>query len=262
MSPDDHTSLFERLARAESLRAPVSGIASDYPGATRIPRHSHGRHQLMHAISGTLHVLTDRGSWLVPPDSALWMPATLEHEVTTFGTVRLRSVYLDPGVTDISLDRPEVLRVSPLVQALIVEIVALETIEEPSARSALLLHLLLVEIARMERQPLALPLPRHPRLRRLCRAFLETPTAHLSLDDWACEAAMSRRGLTRHFREETGLSPGRWRQHACVLHALPKLLAGASVTTVALDLGYDSAAAFTTMFRRILGEPPRRFRAA
>ncbi|WP_353476450.1 helix-turn-helix transcriptional regulator (plasmid) [Salipiger sp. H15] len=262
MAQDDSRQLFERIARAEAVRAPVSGIASDYPDGTRVPRHRHARHQLMHAISGTLYVVTDRGTWLVPPDCALWMPAQLDHEVAMFGEVRMRSVYLSPEVTDLSPDRPEVLKVSPLVQSLIVEIVAIDDVDVPTARSALLLQLILIEIARMERQPLALPLPRHPRLRELCRAFLETPSAHLSLDDWARDAAMSRRSLTRHFREETGISPGRWRQHACVIHALPKVLAGAPVTTVALDLGYDSTAAFTTMFRRILGAPPRSFRGS
>ena len=37
------------------------------------------------------------------------------------------------------------------------------------------------------------------------------------------------------------------------------LAAGQSVTTVALDLGYDSPSAFTAMFRRTLGTTPRRY---
>ena len=38
---------------------------------------------------------------------------------------------------------------------------------------------------------------------------------------------------------------------------LPRLGHGEPVTTVAFDLGYDSVAAFTTMFKRMLGAPPR-----
>jgi methylphosphotriester-DNA--protein-cysteine methyltransferase len=41
--------------------------------------------------------------------------------------------------------------------------------------------------------------------------------------------------------------------------ALPRLAAGESVTTVAFDLGYESVAAFTTMFKRMLGAPPRTY---
>ena len=44
-----------------------------------------------------------------------------------------------------------------------------------------------------------------------------------------------------------------------LLAALPLLARGASVTEVALDLGYESAPAFTTMFRRMLGVAPRTY---
>ena len=52
---------------------------------------------------------------------------------------------------------------------------------------------------------------------------------------------------------------GQWRQRACVLLALSRLASGDTVTAVALDLGYDSPAAFSTMFRRALGRPPSHF---
>jgi AraC-like DNA-binding protein len=70
---------------------------------------------------------------------------------------------------------------------------------------------------------------------------------------------MSRRAFTRAFRRETGLSLSAWRQQACLFAALPRLARGEPVTSVALDLGYDSLPAFTTMFRRILGAPPSRY---
>lgn len=34
------------------------------------------------------------------------------------------------------------------------------------------------------------------------------------------------------------------------------LAAGEPVTTVAIDLGYENPAAFTTMFKRVFGRPP------
>jgi AraC-like DNA-binding protein len=50
-----------------------------------------------------------------------------------------------------------------------------------------------------------------------------------------------------------------WRQQACILVALPRLAAGEAVTSVAMDLGYDNPAAFTSMFRRSLGAPPHAY---
>ncbi len=55
------------------------------------------------------------------------------------------------------------------------------------------------------------------------------------------------------------MSFAQWRQQACLLSALPRLAAGEPVTAVALDLGYDSPAAFATMFRRLAGVPPSRY---
>jgi AraC-like DNA-binding protein len=44
-----------------------------------------------------------------------------------------------------------------------------------------------------------------------------------------------------------------------VLQAVHQIAAGESITSVALDLGYASPAAFTSMFKRVLGMPPSRY---
>jgi AraC-like DNA-binding protein len=57
------------------------------------------------------------------------------------------------------------------------------------------------------------------------------------------------------------MSFGRWRQQLHILIALQRLAQGASVQTIALDLGYADASAFVTMFRKALGKPPARYLA-
>jgi AraC-like DNA-binding protein len=42
--------------------------------------------------------------------------------------------------------------------------------------------------------------------------------------------------------------------------ALPRLLAGERVTTIAYDLGYSSPAAFTVMFKQLVGLSPDAYR--
>jgi AraC-like DNA-binding protein len=68
------------------------------------------------------------------------------------------------------------------------------------------------------------------------------------------------RVFLRH-RSPAPLSFPAWRQQACLVAALPKLTAGESVTSVAMAFGYDNPAAFTTMFKRLLGVPPRTYLA-
>lgn len=107
--------------------------------------------------------------------------------------------------------------------------------------------------------PLSLPFPVNEALARRCGAFLLRPTPHDTIDGWSRALGMSRRTFTRLFRRETGLSFVAWRQQACLMAALPRLAAGHPVTTVALDLGYDNPAAFTIMFKRVLGASPRAY---
>lgn len=95
---------------------------------------------------------------------------------------------------------------------------------------------------------------------RKCQRFLNAPTPHDTIDEWSAELGTGRRAFTRAFRKETGLSFGSWRQQACLLVKLPRLAAGEAVTTIALDLGYDSPAAFTTMFKRFVGVAPSQYR--
>ena len=117
------------------------------------------------------------------------------------------------------------------------------------------------EMAQLPVLPLSLPLPRRANFAKRCHAFLKAPAAHAAIEQW-CEAlGMSRRNFTRVFRQETGLSFSAWRQQACLVAALPRLAAGETVTTVAMALGYDNPNAFTSMFKRLLGVPPRSYLA-
>jgi len=48
--------------------------------------------------------------------------------------------------------------------------------------------------------------------------------------------------------QQTGMSFGRWRQQFHIMLALERLAGGEAVHTVAIDLGYDGASPFVTMF--------------
>ena len=118
------------------------------------------------------------------------------------------------------------------------------------------------EIRALPALPLHLPWPADARLRRVCEALKADPAENRTLEDWARASGASARTLARLFRKETGMSFGGWRQQARLLEALGRLASGSPVTTVALDLGYQSPSAFTSMFRRALGTSPTRYFAA
>jgi AraC-like DNA-binding protein len=73
------------------------------------------------------------------------------------------------------------------------------------------------------------------------------------------QCGTSRRTMERLFRAETGMSLGQWQRRQTLLHALRRLAASENVTGVAGELGYNSASAFIAMFRRELGQTPKRY---
>ena len=72
-------------------------------------------------------------------------------------------------------------------------------------------------------------------------------------------AGMAGRSFARRFAAETGLPLSAWRRRARMLLAIERLAAGAPVTDVALEAGYDSLSAFIHAFRRDLGCTPGQY---
>jgi len=57
-----------RSRTASSFRS----IVRVYPPGHLTPRHEHGWPQLLYASSGVMAVETPQGSWIVPPQRAIW----------------------------------------------------------------------------------------------------------------------------------------------------------------------------------------------
>ncbi len=148
-----------------------------------------------------------------------------------------------------------VVGVGMLLRSLLLEAVDLSPDYERGSRAQQIMLLLLTEIRSAPDLKLGIPFPADARLARHCRFFLSAPTSRTTIN--ACGTlGMSRRAFTRLFRNATGLSFAAWRQKARILAAVPRLAAGQPVTTIALDLGYATTGAFSTMFKQTLGIAP------
>jgi AraC-like DNA-binding protein len=238
---------------------PVVVICNDFRRGDVIPPHQHRRSQLVYGASGTMLVGTEQGRWIVPADRAVWIPGGIEHHLRMISAVTTVTLWVEPDA-DPDLPRGcQVVEMSPLVRSLLTAAIEIEPEYELAGRDGQVMSLLLHELRALPKLQLCLRFPKDVRLAKRCHAFLENPRPHDTIETWSDALHMSRRTFTRLFKKETGQSFVLWRQQACLFAALPRLAAGESVTKIAMELGYDSPAAFTTMFKRLQGVPPSQY---
>ncbi|WP_440223289.1 AraC family transcriptional regulator [Dokdonella sp. MW10] len=244
----------------DTVPGALLGVANDYVAGEHVGRHQHWRAQFVYAASGVVAIGTELGSWIVPSERAVWIPAGVPHEVTAMSAAHLISLYIDTTRNAVAMPATcRVVGASPLMGALMREVIDLPDRYLRGSRTDLVLLLLLREIEAAAELPLNVPIPNDARLAARCRAYLQHPSPHETIDDWCADLAMSRRSFTRRFRSETGFSFAAWCRQASLFAALPRLAAGDAITTIAFDLGYESASAFATMFRRTIGVAPSRY---
>ena len=203
---------------------------------------------------------TEQGRWVVPPDRAVWIPGGMRHDLRMMSAVTTVTFWVEPDARS-HLPRASVRssRCRALMRSLLTAAIDVEPEYDRDGRAGLIMSLLLHELKLLP--ALAARPEISARIRgwsERCHAFLPA-RPHDTIEVWSDALGMSRRTFTRLFRKETGLSFAAWRQQACLFAALPRLAAHEPITQIALDLGYESPAAFTTMFKRLQGVPPSHY---
>lgn len=248
-----------RLARLEALPQAVVTHGRDLCKGDRLAMHRHRRAQLVYASDGIMTVTTQSASYLVPPQRAVWMPGGVSHQIDARSDVNMRTLYMEPEACRGLPLEVCVLNVTPLLRELIVAAVADGPIYENNSPLARIMAVILDQVRAQSVASLALPMPTDTRLLRVTRALIENPGDSRDLDQWARSVGASKRTLVRLFPQQTGMSFRAWRQQRRLLRALELLASGASVTSIALEVGYDNSSAFIAMFRRCLGTTPLQY---
>ncbi|VTU30908.1 L-rhamnose operon regulatory protein RhaS [Variovorax sp. PBL-H6] len=95
------------------------------------------------------------------------------------------------------------------------------------------------------------------RINRVVQRIREEFARPLRMEELAEDAAMSVSAFHRHFKAATTLSPLQYQKQTRLLQARTLLIsAGANVTSVAHEVGYESSTQFSREYARAFGLPP------
>ncbi len=239
------------------------GFAEDR-GSFASEVHSHARHQLLYASEGSLTLFASGLFWFLPAGRAAWIPPGVPHKVEARGQVALRTVYFANVVTSHAAPTEcRVFQLPRLGEELLFSAMAYDAEASPTREADLIFSLLAELATRWAAEPslLYMQVPQSPELRRAV-TYLETNLAtRVRVTDVAKEARLSVRSLHRQFKRELGLSFRAYDSRLRVVCAMASLAEpGSRVTSVAMNVGFESFGAFARAFRRIAGESPSAYR--
>ncbi|NIZ13673.1 helix-turn-helix domain-containing protein [Phaeobacter sp. HF9A] len=237
----------------------AANVTADLAALEQSQRHHHRKAQLLYTLRGVINCEVDEALWIVPPQCAVWIPGTLPHTVFGSGEVECISLFIDPPEAAQLPTDCCTITVSDFFRHLLVRANTLPELYEVDGPDGRIVSVIFDELAAAPVEDLRLPTPGDPRLKKLTELLIAAPADHASVAEWASRVALSERSLSRLLVQELGMSFGRWRRQLHIVLALRQLSAGQTVQAVALDLGYESASSFGTMFRKMVGHPPSRY---
>ena len=229
--------------------------------ATRSRSTSTRSRSSLYASSGVMTVTTEHGTWVVPPERAVWVPARVGHSIRMTGRVSMRTIYLSDALGPLAGER--VLRRAGLAAAARVASCARwgsrSPIREDGGRGAPGRGDRRRDPRRADRAAAPAAAARPARApRRGCAARESRRSAHAQPTGRASPARpRARSSACSSARPRSRSRRGGSRRACCAGSSSSRR--ESPVTSVALDLGYETPSAFIAMFRRALGTSPGRY---
>lgn len=236
----------------------ISYVGTEGAGTVTTP-HAHARAQLFHIQRGAVTVTTQAGSFVVPPERAIFIPPGVTHSSTYHTETEVRFLYMRVEGLPALPGAPFVVQVTALLRELILAFMKAAPDYVGNGPTARLAAVLVDQISASRVAPLHLPMPEAERLRAALAPLVEDPAAGLSVGDLAARASLSLRSFERHFSSETGLTFRAWRQQAKLMKAVEWLGQGLPVGEVSDRLGYEGPSAFVATFKKAFGVTPGRY---
>ncbi len=245
-----------------ALPAPIMFRSAYVPDDGLYPEHQHAWGEFVYSFSGVMEVKVLGHHYLAPPQYGIWLPPHLEHVGLNRKAAHHCSLYVATSLCHHLPAEPCALTVSPLVRALLEHLRQQPAGVPAQGPESRLLKVLLDQLSVAPRAGSYLPGSGDAALGAVLRMLEACPGDNRSLPEFAALVHSTERTLMRRCQRDLGMSFAEWRQRLRVVRAMPLLEAGQTVETIALDLGYSSASAFITMFKKMTGSTPDELRKA
>ncbi|MEP3277317.1 MAG: helix-turn-helix transcriptional regulator [Stappiaceae bacterium] len=239
--------------------SPVIAYAMDIEAGRISEAHQHDLGQLLHIISGSLVTTTDDGTFVAPPQMAIWIPPTVNHANDFPIKTEFRTLYFSQNFSSTLPERVTVIRVTPLLRELILFLMSSPRDYDAKGMFGRIAKVIADQITSLPAAPLHLTMPKDAKLRKIAQQLISRPAEAPTLSMAAAEAALSQRTFERKFLAETGVSYRSWCRQAKLFRALEFLSAGRRVGDIAHDLGYEGTSAFIASFRKAFGTTPGQY---
>ena len=235
----------------------------------RFPMHKHRKHQLYYVENGIAFFNTPTNSFFLPAHHFLWIPAGVEHNITSRTAVKMvYCLYIPTSLTAGNRKLEEHTCIYPVTN-LMVEMINYtqswygEVGPEQDLQYQFLITLknITVEAANNTPLPIELPTTDNEDLRLVLKYIHQHIDKPLNLKLVAEQFCYSTRSLSRMFQNSINTSFLQYVKLLRIIKAMELLLqTNLSVSEISYKCGYNTLSSFSYAFQKVVHVSPAEFR--
>jgi len=233
------------------------------------PMHKHNKHQVYYVENGIAFFNTPTNSFFLPAHHFLWIPAGVEHNITSRTAVKMvYCLYIPTELIKGNEKLEERTGIYPVTN-LIVEMInftqswygEVGTEQELKYQFLVTLKNVIVEAAKSTSLPIELPTTDNEDLRLVLKYIHRQIDQPLSLNLLAEQFGYSTRSLSRLFQNNIHTSFLQYVKLLRIIKAMELLLqTNLSVSEISYKCGYNTLSSFSSVFQKVVHASPAEFR--
>ncbi|ASD68846.1 AraC family transcriptional regulator [Pseudoalteromonas piscicida] len=224
-----------------------------------VQQHQHEWGQLAYTSNGVITIVTPEGTFVIPPDQALWLPPNLPHETYCRYGGDFRSVYIDNKYTELLGNKAKLIAVDELLKQFILEICTWQEDYHLDDKTERFIDVFIDRLTSAATCHFFIPSAQDARILPIVTELHTNPGCKISLETWSEQVGASTRTLNRLFHKCFMMGFSDWRQKLRAIKAIELLKDGYSQQQAAEYLGFESTAAFSNAFKKVFGKPPGQY---